>query len=195
MTAAGAIPRRLTIGRPLGIPIQLDASWLIAVVLVTWSLAAGFFPQSHSGLTLPMRWAMALAGALGLFVSILLHEFAHALVARRHGVRVASITLFVFGGVGDLRDEPPTPQAEFWIAVAGPTLSAALAVLCALPFAATSALPAPLAALLHWLLLANTLLAAFNMLPAFPLDGGRLLRSLLWRTTGSLRRATRVSAR
>lgn len=193
--ASVARPRRVTIGRPLGIPVQLDPSWLIAVVLVTWSLAAGFLPESYPVLALPVRWAIGLAGALGLFLSILLHEFAHALVARRHGLRVASVTLFVFGGVGDLRDEPPTPQAEFWIAVAGPTLSAALALLCALPFALGFPPPLPFAALLHWLLLANTLLAAFNMLPAFPLDGGRVLRSLLWRIMGSLRRATRVSAR
>jgi Zn-dependent protease len=183
----------VTIARPFGIPVRLDASWIIAVVLVSWSLAAGFFPQTHPALGPSARWAMALAGALGLFASILLHEFAHALVARRHGIRVASVTLFVFGGVGDLRDEPPTPLAEFWIAVAGPAMSAVLALLFAIPFVAGIALPAAAAALLHWLLLANTLLAAFNMLPAFPLDGGRVLRSFLWRATGSLRRATRVT--
>jgi Zn-dependent protease len=183
----------VTIARPFGIPVRLDASWLVAVVLVSWSLAAGFFPESHPALGPSARWATALAGALGLFLSILIHEFAHALVARRHGLRVASVTLFVFGGVGDLRDEPPTPAAEFWIAVAGPATSALLALLCAIPFVAGIALPPAATALAHWLLLANTLLAAFNMLPAFPLDGGRVLRSFVWRATGSLRRATRVT--
>jgi len=191
----GARAPRLTIGRPLGIPVQIDASWLIAVVLIAWSLAAGFYPQSCPGLSAAMRWAMGLAGALGLFLCILLHEFAHALVARRMGVRIGGVTLFVFGGVSDLRDEPRTPQAEFWIAVAGPALSAAIALLCAVPLVFGLPLAPPLSALLRWLLLANTLLAAFNMLPAFPLDGGRVLRSLLWRMTGSLRRATRVAAR
>jgi len=184
----------VTIGRPFGIPVRLDASWLIAVVLISWSLAAGFFPEAHPALDASARWATALAGALGLFLSILLHEFAHALVARRYGLRVASVTLFVFGGVGDLRDEPPTPAAEFWIAVAGPALSALLALLLAIPFVAGIALFPAATALMHWLLLANTLLAAFNMLPAFPLDGGRVLRSFVWRATGSLRRATRVTA-
>jgi len=185
---------RVTIGRPFGIPVQLDASWMIAVVLITWSLAVGFFPHYHPGLAPETCWALGLAGALGLFFCILVHEFAHALVARRHGVRVGSVTLFVFGGVGDLRDEPPTPAAEFWIAVAGPATSAALAVACAVPFATGLTLPAIADGLLHWLLFANTLIAIFNMVPAFPLDGGRVLRSMLWRATGSLRRATRISS-
>jgi Zn-dependent protease len=189
------MPARVTIGRPLGIPVRLDASWIIALVLITWSLAAGFFPTLHPGLSPGVAWVTAAAGALGLFLCILLHEFAHALVARRHGLRVGSVTLFIFGGVGDLRDEPPTPQTEFWVAVAGPALSAALALLFALPFVAGIPLPAPARALLHWLLLANTLLAAFNMLPAFPLDGGRVFRSLVWRSTGNLRRATRIASR
>jgi len=189
--------RSVTLGRIAGIPLRIDATWLIIAVLVTWSLAAGFFPSMFPDLSLPVYWGMAVAGALGLFASILFHEFAHALVARRFGVPVRSVTLFVFGGVGDLRDEPPTPKAEFWIAIVGPLSSALLAGLAALPglLASGPPRPAPVAGVLHWLAVANTMLAVFNLVPAFPLDGGRVLRAILWGATGNLRRATRSASR
>jgi Zn-dependent protease len=186
--------KTFTLGRLFDIPVRLDASWAIIAVLITWSLAAGFFPAFYPGLASSTYLAMAVVGALGLFLSILFHEFAHALVARRFGVRVSSVTLFVFGGVGEMRDEPPSPRAEFWIAIAGPASSTVLAVFFALTLMAGAGAWMPVFAVLHWLLLINMMLALFNMVPAFPLDGGRVFRALLWHWTKSLQKATRASS-
>jgi len=189
--------RTVTLFRLFGIPVRVDASWLIIAALITWSLAAGFFPHYVPGWGGQAYFAMALLGALGLFASIVLHEAAHALAGRRYGVVVRSITLFVFGGVADMRAEPPRPRAEFWIAIAGPLASTVLAAVFAGAYLAVGAVrgPAPVAGVLFWLAWANALLAAFNIVPAFPLDGGRVLRSALWGWKHSLRRATRIASR
>ncbi|MDN3722011.1 site-2 protease family protein [Roseibium salinum] len=165
-------------------------------MLIVWSLARGYFPAVIEGLATDTAIWLAIAGAIGLFASIIFHEFAHALVARRFDMPISGITLFLFGGVAHLRDEPPSARAEFLVAIAGPISSYILAAGFYLLLAVTSAGDGitPLAALFSYLTLINAVLATFNLLPAFPLDGGRVLRAAVWGWTGSLRRATQVSA-
>jgi Zn-dependent protease len=175
-----------------GFKIRLDVSWFLVAALITWSLAVGFFPRAHEGLEPAAYWLMGAAGALLLFASVVAHELSHALVARRFGVEMRGITLFLFGGVAEMASEPPSPKAEFWVAIAGPIASL---VLGGLFFAAGGlSLPVEVAAVLAYLGLLNVVLALFNLVPAFPLDGGRILRSVLWHVQGSLRRATRVTS-
>jgi len=188
--------RSLHLFTVFGFPIRIDASWILIAVLITWSLAGGVFPQFHPGLAPLTYWIMGIFGALGLFASIVVHELAHALVARRCGMRMRGITLFIFGGVAELQDEPPSARAEFMVAIAGPIAS----ILIAGVFWAIQGLgavllgSAPLFAVLGYLALINAILVAFNLIPAFPLDGGRVLRSILWRAKGDLQRATRISS-
>lgn len=175
--------------------VRIDASWFIIALLVTWSLAAGLFPMLHPGLTPGVYWAMGAVGALGLFISILLHELAHSLVARRYGLQIRGITLFIFGGVAEMAEEPRSPKAEFLIAIAGPIASLVLAG--AFFVLRIFLLPTgliPVLDVLGYLAWINLILVAFNVIPAFPLDGGRILRSGLWQWKQSLRWATRVSA-
>lgn len=181
----------------LGFDIKVDASWLIIATLVTWSLAVGFFPFHYPGLADATYWVMGVTGALGLFGSIVIHELSHSVVARRFGMPIDGITLFIFGGVAEMRGEPPNPRSEFLMAVAGPVASAVLGLAChaANLLAQVAGMETPLLAVLNYLALINLLLAAFNLIPAFPLDGGRMLRAALWRWHGDVRRATRVSAR
>lgn len=140
---------------------------------------------------------MGLASMLGLFASILLHELAHSLVAKSYGMGIKSITLWLLGGLAELADEPPSPAAEFWIAIAGPLTSLALAIIFLLGY---QVLPsersfAPAAAVLRYLALVNAVVACFNLIPAFPLDGGRILRAWLWHAKGSSRTATRIASK
>lgn len=176
-----------------GFKIRLDLSWFVVVVLITWSLAVGYFPQAYEDLTPAAYWAMGALGALGLFASVIAHELSHATVARRFGVEMRGITLFIFGGVAEMANEPPSPKVEFWIAVAGPIASF---VVGGLLFAvgAALALPTAVAAVVGYLATINVVLAVFNLIPAFPLDGGRILRSILWQWKDSLRWATRVTS-
>jgi Zn-dependent protease/CBS domain-containing protein len=180
----------------LGFRVSIDPSWFLLAVLIVWSLARGYFPTVVEDLAPTTAVWLALLGALGLFASIIFHEFAHALVARRFDMPIAGITLFLFGGVAQLRGEPPSAKAEFLVAIAGPISSyllAAVLYVLLLPFGAEDRL-GPVAAVLAYLMTINVLLATFNLLPAFPLDGGRVLRAAVWGWTGSLRRATQVSA-
>ncbi len=176
-----------------GIPVQIDASWIVIAILITWSLGTRAFPALHPGQSASIYWVMAVLGAFGLFASIVAHEIAHTLVARRHGIVMSGITLFIFGGVSQLEGEPPTPRAEYAMAIAGPLASIGIG----LGAFAVALLPLPgaLVTILTYLGVANIALAAFNLLPAFPLDGGRIVRALLWRRHGSMLRATRVAAR
>jgi Zn-dependent protease/CBS domain-containing protein len=176
-----------------GIPVQIDASWIVIAALITWSLATQVFPALHPGQLPTIYWVMAVLGALGLFASIVGHEIAHAVMAQRQGIPMSGITLFIFGGVAQMEGEPPTPKAEFAMAIAGPLASIGLAF--ALFAAALLPLPGALVTLLTYLGVTNVALAAFNLLPAFPLDGGRVARALLWRRLGSPLLATRIAAR
>lgn len=188
--------RGIPLFRILGFQVKLDASWLILAVLVTWSLAAGYFPARYEGLPGPTYLWMGVAGALGLFASIVFHELSHSLVARRYGMSIRGITLFIFGGVAEMEDEPPTAKAEFLMAIAGPVASALLAVSFNIlgDFCLRMGMAAPVPAVLGYLSFINMLLAAFNLVPAFPLDGGRMLRAVLWGWKGDLRWATRIAA-
>lgn len=175
-----------------GFKIRLDLSWFIVAVLITWSLAVGYFPQAYEDLSPTAYWTMGVLGALGLFASVVAHELSHATVARRFGVEMRGITLFIFGGVAEMTDEPPSPKVEFWIAVAGPIASFVIGGLFFAVSAAT--LPTEVAAVVGYLAVINVILAVFNLIPAFPLDGGRILRSILWQWKDSLRWATRVTS-
>ncbi len=187
---------RLKLFNLFGFEVRLDASWLIVAVLVTWSLAAGLFPYLRPGLTRETYWTMAVIGALGLFISIVVHEFSHSLVARRFGMPMKGITLFIFGGVAEMGEEPPTAKAEFLMAIAGPLTSLAIAAVFFLLYrlGTQAGWQEPVTAVIYYIASINGILAAFNLLPAFPLDGGRMLRALLWGAKGDLRWATRVSA-
>ncbi len=180
-----------------GFPIRIDVSWFLAAILVVWSLAAGLFPSYYANLSPATYWAMGIAGAVGLFASIVLHELGHAFVARSYGMSPRGITLFIFGGVAEMQDEPPSAVAEFLVSIAGPVVSLLLVgagfALAALGGAIGWTIA--VTGVLAWLAMINATLVLFNLVPAFPLDGGRVLRSLLWRAWGNLRRATRVTAR
>lgn len=186
------MPGSLNLGKIAGISIYINVSWFIILVLLTWSLATGWFPIFYPGWTATTYWVISLVSALLLFVSVLLHELAHSLVARARGLSVKNITLFIFGGVSNIEQEPTSPGVEFQIAVVGPVVSlliGLLAYLLQLPFGGSKS---PIVAILAYLAVTNVLLGIFNLIPGFPLDGGRVLRSIIWKVTGSLQRATRV---
>ena len=186
---------RFELFRLFGIPIRLDLSWFVIAGLLAWSLATGFFPQLTPGLSSGAYWLMGVGGALGLFASIVVHEFFHAWVARRHEIPMQGITLFILGGVAEMGAEPPGPKAEFRMAVAGPLVSIALGALALALAGLGAGRPTMLTGVLTYLGLMNLVLAAFNLVPAFPLDGGRILRAALWHWKRDLRWATAVAAR
>jgi Zn-dependent protease/predicted transcriptional regulator len=178
-----------------GIPINVHMSWLVVYALITWTLAVGYFPRTLPGLSPVDAWLSGLAAALLLFVSVLLHELSHAFAARVHGLSVSGITLHVFGGVSQLDEEPASARAEFLIAGVGPLSSFAIAgVLWGVRAAGvvTGGVPS---AILDYLIFINTALGVFNLVPGFPLDGGRILRAALWKWKGSLRPATLIASR
>ena len=187
--------RRITLFKMLGFEVRVDASWLLIAFLITWSLAVGVFPNELPGLLTGTYWWMGIAGALGLFGSIVIHEFSHSIVARHYGVPMKGITLFIFGGVAEMEEEPPNPKTEFLMAIAGPLASVAIGgVFYAIGVAARTSWPIEFLAVVGYLSSTNWLLAGFNMIPAFPLDGGRVLRAALWQRSGNLVRATRTAS-
>ena len=189
-------PRQYPLFRLFGFQVQIDLSWLLIALLITWTLAAGWFPISYPGLSREMYWWMGITGAAGVFVSIVFHEFCHSLVARRFGLSIRGITLFIFGGVAEMEKEPPTPKSEFLMAIAGPLASFLLAfVFYQVHFlAASQEWPTFIIGLTSYLGLLNMMLACFNLVPAFPLDGGRMLRAVLWAWKNNQREATRISS-
>jgi Zn-dependent protease/predicted transcriptional regulator len=191
------------IGRVFGIEINFDYSWLFIVFLLTWSLASTF-TRLHPDWTMVESLGIALLASLLFFLSVVLHELAHSLVARAFGVPVRNITLFLFGGVSNIEREPPSPKAEFLTAIVGPLTSIAIGIILLLiagaaedvPFGATTSGAVlsrlgPWETLLLWLGPINLLVGVFNLIPGFPLDGGRILRSILWALTKNLHDATR----
>lgn len=183
--------------RLFGFQVQADFSWLILAFLITWSLATGYFPDQYLQLSPAQYWGMGILGALGLFGSLIFHELSHSLVARRFGIPMKGITLFIFGGVAHMDGEPPNPKSEFFMAIVGPLSSLLLA---AILYGATQGgravgWPEPVNGIVSYLSFINVLLAMFNMVPAFPLDGGRVFRSALWAWTGDVRWTTRLAAR
>lgn len=178
-----------------GYEIRVDLSWLILAALITFTLARGFFPNYYTGFSTLTYWLMGIGGAIGLFVSIVLHELSHSLVARNYGIPMKGITLFIFGGVAEMHDQPKTPKSEILMAVAGPIVSVVLGGIFFSIHLLFDFPSEPLHGVLVYLALINVLLAAFNMLPAFPLDGGRILRGALWSWKADLKWATRISSR
>lgn len=176
--------------------IRVDPSWLIIASLVTWSLSQSYFPDTVPGLKTSVYFAMAAVAMLGLFGSLLLHELAHSVVARHLGVPIKTITLFLFGGVAELESEPTSAGAEFRIAIAGPVMSLVLAVgfWTLAKITAISGTAMSVTGVISYLALINLVLAVFNLIPAFPLDGGRMLRAWLWHRSGDALAATKTAA-
>jgi len=187
--------RRITLFKLFGFEIRLDASWIVVAVLVTWSLATAVFPKQYPRLNPHTYWWMGLIAALGFFGSIILHEFCHSAVARRYGLQMKGITLFLFGGVAEMAQEPATPKVEFMMAIAGPIASVVLALLFYAIHAIGRSWPVEVLGVVGYLSWINWIVAAFNLIPAFPLDGGRVLRALLWQRKGDLNRATEIATR
>lgn len=192
MFVAVAMRQGTLIGRLFGIELRLDTSWLVMAALVVWTLTS-VFGQSHPSWTSGTVFVVALVTALGFFASLVVHELAHALVAKAHGLGVREITLHLFGGIAQLDREPPTPRAELLIAAVGPATSIALGIgmLALAPLVTGSA---STHTLLTWLGPVNVGLGVFNMLPGFPMDGGRILRAALWKASGNFIGATRWTA-
>jgi Zn-dependent protease/CBS domain-containing protein len=194
-------------GKILGIDIHIDWSWLLIFALISWSLASSF-GQVHPEWTGPMQWGLAISAALLFFASVLAHELAHALVARTMGVPVRNITLFLFGGVADIQREPKSPFAELAITIVGPLTSFILGGIFLaigigsfafnnIPLVTPAAFlsqAGPIGTIFIWLGSINILVALFNLIPGFPLDGGRIVRSALWALTNDLNKATRWAA-
>jgi Zn-dependent protease/CBS domain-containing protein len=179
-------------GKLWGIPLTVHLTWFLVFGLVIWSLAGGFFPQESPGLPIGVVIAMSLITSVLFFSSVLLHELGHAWVALRNHVPVKEITLFIFGGIAQIEDEPPSAGAEFFVASAGPAVSLILAGIFGLVWLLgrnVLYLDAPAS----WLMRVNFLLAAFNLIPGYPLDGGRLLRALVWKLTDDKYKATKVA--
>jgi Zn-dependent protease/predicted transcriptional regulator len=194
----------LKIGRIRGIDVRVHWSWSVVFFLATWNLAGGVFPEWHPNWSTGLHWTIAVIAVLLFFVSLLAHEFAHSLMAKARGLPVGSITLFLLGGVSRIEAEPPSPKTEFIIAIVGPLTSLGLGtIFLALGMAGAGlderfvrdpvrvfAELGPVSTLLLWLGPVNLLLGLFNLVPAFPLDGGRILRSIFWAATNSLQKAT-----
>jgi Zn-dependent protease len=192
--SGGPLASTFSLGRVAGVEIGLNWTWLLIFAVIVWSLAAVQFPEATPGRSWPVYAAMGVVAALVFFGSLLAHELGHALQARREGVRTEGITLWLLGGVAKLASEFPSAAAEFRIAVAGPLVSLGLGVvfeIAAFAWPVPGAVPATFA----WLGYINLALLAFNLLPALPLDGGRMLRAALWARAGDLATATHRAAR
>jgi Zn-dependent protease/CBS domain-containing protein len=177
----------------MGIPIGVHVSWFLIFGLITWSLSVGFFPPEYPGLPVPVYWVLGGITSLLFFGSVLVHELGHSILALRNGISVRGINLFIFGGVAQIEREPETPGAEFRIALAGPLTSLVLGIGFAVLWLFDRGIPF-LAAPSAWLMRINLMLAFFNLIPGFPLDGGRVLRAVVWKITGSFERATQLAA-
>lgn len=185
----------LPLVRIAGIDVRIDYSWFFIFLLILVSLAVGYFPQEYPEARTASYWIAGAVAALLLFASILAHEFSHALMARRRGIQVPAITLFLFGGVSHMEDDSESPSTELRVAAVGPFASFGLAVVFwGLHAALPSGTPELFAAVVRYLGWINLALGVFNLLPGLPLDGGRVLRAAVWWKTGSLRRGTRVAA-
>jgi Zn-dependent protease/CBS domain-containing protein len=183
----------IPLGKILGIQIGLDYSWFVIFALITWMLADSYYPDEFKDWSPLLYWLTGAATAIMLFVSVLLHELGHSAVALRYKIPVRSITLFLFGGVAQIGEEPPSAVAEFFIAIAGPLVSLALA---ALFYAVQPLLTGmePLLGLAKYLAYINTALVVFNLIPGYPLDGGRVFRAIVWAITGDMGRSTLIAA-
>lgn len=187
---------RVKLGKVLGFEISIDWSWLLIFFLVTYTLALGYFPTFYPTFSPTTDWILGVLAAILLFCSVLVHGLSHSVVARRYGTEVKGITLFLFGGVSQTADEPKSAREEFWMALVGPLASFVLAGIFYLigSWGVTFDWPRPTVAVLGYLAGINLLLGLFNLVPGFPLDGGRILRSAIWSVTGDLPKATRYAS-
>ena len=188
--------RQFSLFSLFGFRVKLDISWFLLALLITWTLAAGLFPYNYPGLSQQTYWWMGIFSAIGIFLSIVFHEFSHSLVARHFGMPIRGITLFIFGGVAEMQDEPPNAKTEFLMAVAGPIASFVLAAVFYQIFdlGKSNNWYMPLVGVTHYLAYINLIVAIFNLVPAFPLDGGRMLRAGLWYWKNNLTYATRLAS-
>jgi Zn-dependent protease/predicted transcriptional regulator len=187
--------KRVRLFKLFGFEVRLDWSWIIIAILVAWSLSTGLFPFHYKNLSTQTYWLMGIVAAIGLFLSIIAHEFCHSLVARRFDMPMKGITLFIFGGVAEMGEEAPTAKAEFFMAAVGPLSSIVIALIFyGIYVAGKGVLSAPITGVIGYLATINAILAGFNLVPAFPLDGGRMLRSALWAWKKNIRWATRISS-
>ena len=182
------------VAKIFGININIDPSWLVIFLLFTWSLGGHYFPQNYPQWSKGLAWGLGFLTSLLVFVSVLVHELTHSLVARQQGDEVSDITLFLLGGVAQIRQEPDKPLKEFGMAIVGPLSSFILAAVFFGLSVFLSRVSQPLSASALYLAIINTGLAVFNLLPGFPMDGGRVLRSIVWKITGDLKKATRIAS-
>ena len=182
----------LPLGRVLGIPIEVNVSWLLAFLLLTY-LLAGYFDDTRLHWSLARRWGVAIITILLLFLSVLAHELSHSVMALCKGIPVRGITLFIFGGVSRLEQEPLRPLTEFMVALVGPSISVVLAAMFAVAWYLLGRGDSPLEVVLLLLAWTNLSLGVFNLVPGYPLDGGRLLRAVIWGFTGNHHRATQIA--
>ena len=182
------------LGKIFGIDIYIDSSWLIIFALVTWTLAGQYFPSQNQNWSLPLNWLLGIAASILFFASVLAHELSHSLLAIHQGEKVRNITLFIFGGVAQIDNEPDKPLKEFIIASAGPIASIAIGIVSGAFWWFIHEASLPLASLFRYLAIINIALAVFNLIPGFPLDGGRILRATIWGVTKNLKLSTRVAS-
>jgi Zn-dependent protease/CBS domain-containing protein len=188
--------RKIHLFTIFGFKVGIDFTWFLLAILVAWSLASSLFPTYYRGHSVSTYWWMGVAGAVGLFLSIVFHEFWHSVIARHYGLPMKGITLFIFGGVSEMEEEPPNAKTELLMAIAGPISSVVLGGIFLAVYRGGLAAnwPEPVWGVLQYLGWLNIVLAVFNLIPAFPLDGGRVLRSILWAAKGDLRWSTRIAS-
>ncbi len=182
------------IGKVMGIPIRLHVSWFVIFALITFLLATQYFPSAAPELTPAADWLLSVLAALLLFISVVVHELSHSLIAKRNNIPIASITLFIFGGVAQMKQEPSSPEAEFRMALAGPVSSYVLALFFLAVYKLFGDHPG-FGALAYYLCYLNIVLGTFNLIPGFPMDGGRILRAFFWKRSGNYMNATKIASR
>lgn len=189
--------RRFNIMTIAGFKIGIDLSWFFIAILLTWTLAIGYFPIEFPRLSEETYWLMGFIGMIGLFISVLLHEMGHAIVARHYDLPIEQITLFIFGGVAEMKSEPASAKEEFFVAIAGPIVSVLIAVCMYFitMLGQQQNWPLLVTGVTGYLAFINAAVVVFNLIPAFPLDGGRVFRSLVWWSTNSLNYATQIATR
>jgi Zn-dependent protease/CBS domain-containing protein len=182
------------LGKILGVEVNIDPSWLVIFALFTFGAGRVYYPSRYPSWSPGLYWLIGLVTSFLVFGSVLAHELTHSLVAIRQGERVRNITLFIFGGVAQITEEPDRPAKEFQMAIVGPISSLMIAAFFGIWWFVFRTISQPLAALGRYVAIINTVLAVFNMAPGFPLDGGRVLRAIIWGITGNLKKATRVAS-
>ena len=182
------------LGKIFGIDIYIDASWIVIFILVTWTLAGEYFPSQNADWPPLLNWSLGIIASLLFFASVLAHELSHSLVAIQQGLEVRNITLFIFGGVAQIAEEPDKPLKEFLIASVGPLASIVIGAISGIVWWLTSETSPPAASIFNYLCLINIALACFNLIPGFPLDGGRILRAIIWGYTKNIKTATKIAS-